>query len=396
MKFEWKNPTRVIFGAGEFSRLGEEASAIGKHALIVTGKSSTRKSGVLDKSIELLNASGVDSTVFDEIEPNPRSTSIDRAASIVKESACDFVIGLGGGSPMDAAKVISVVAAGGGSSWDYIYHSPDVEVRPVESALPIITVPTLAATGSEANGGAVVTNWEENDKAPLIHPMMYPVFSIVDPELSISVPTNYTADGGVDIISHAMETYFSSPVFTPLQDRITEGIIRTVMESLPRAVKDGTDLEARTQLSWCSTVALCGIPNAGRLGGFPIHAIEHALSAHYDISHGRGLSILMPHIMKHTSEHKLDKYVAFARNIFFVDVDSMSPQDAAIEGISRFVDWQKTVGMHLSLSDVGIDKSKFDEMADDTIRLYGYGEKFINNLRPLYREDILKILEMAA
>ncbi|MCK4656625.1 MAG: iron-containing alcohol dehydrogenase, partial [candidate division Zixibacteria bacterium] len=144
MKFVWANSTRVIFGAGEFEKLGDEAAAIGKHACIVTGKSSTRRTGVLDKAVDLLKQAGVESTVFDQVEPNPRSTTIDRGAGIVNENGCDFVIGLGGGSPMDASKAIAVAAASKVSIWDYIYDGSDKQVRTVETALPIVTVPTLA------------------------------------------------------------------------------------------------------------------------------------------------------------------------------------------------------------------------------------------------------------
>ncbi len=395
MNFVWANTTRIIFGAGEFEKLGQESARIGKRAMIVTGRSSTKKSGVLDKAVDLLKQSGVDSIVFDKIEPNPRTTTIDKGADIVRSEGCDFVIGLGGGSPMDASKAIAVVAAGGGGIWDYIYDGSDKQLREVDKVLPIVTVPTLAATGSEANGGSVVSNWENDQKAPLIHPLMYPVFSIVDPQLTVTVSPEYTGDGGIDIISHVMETYFSSPVVTPIQDRFSEGVIRTVMDHLGRAMINGEDIEARTQLSWASTVALCGIVNAGRLGGFPLHAMEHTLSAYYDISHGRGLAILMPHLMKYTSETHPDKYVQFAKNIFFVDVDSMPVSDAVDAGIARFVDWMKSVNMSLGLSDVGIGPEKFDEMAEMTVRVAGRGNDYIDNIRQLRKDDIVAIYEMA-
>ncbi len=395
MEFTWANPTRVIFGVGKFERLGEEASQIGRHACIVTGKSSTKRTGVLDKAVDLLKASGVESTVFDQIEPNPRSTTIDRGAKLVNERKCDFVIGLGGGSPMDASKAIAVAAVNDGTIWDYVYDGSEKEVRKFDTVLPIMTVPTLAATGSEANGGSVITNWETKQKTGLINPLMYPKVSIVDPELTVSVSPEYTGDGGIDIISHVMESYFSSPVYTPLQDRFSEGVIRTVMDHLGRAMKDGNDIEARTQLSWASTVALCGIVNAGRLGGFPMHAMEHALSACYDISHGRGLAILMPHLMRYTAEVKSDKYVKFAKHLFFVNTDSMSPESAAETGISRFADWMGSVGMRLKLSDVGIGKERFEEMAKTTVNIYGRGKDYIDNARKLRKEDIVRIYEMA-
>jgi alcohol dehydrogenase YqhD (iron-dependent ADH family) len=396
MKFEWSNTTRVIFGVGEFSRLGDEASKIGKHTLIVTGKSSTKRTGVLEKAISMLNDSGVETTVFDEIEPNPRASTVDRAAAVANSNGCDFVIGIGGGSSMDACKTIAVVAAGGGKCWDYVKDGTDKKLREAVAALPIVTVPTLAATGSEANGGAVITNWDTYEKSVFIHKLQYPRFSIVDPELTVTVNRDYTADGGIDIISHVIESYFSCTDYTPVQDRFSEGVIRTVMEHLPRAMNDGSDLEARTQLSWCSTVALSGMVNAGRVGGFPLHAMEHSLSGHYDISHGRGLSILMPHLMRYTAEVSPDKYAQFARNIFLIDIDSMSVQDAAAAAVDKFEAWMKETGVYHRLSEVGIDSKKFDVMAEDTVRIYGNGKDHIPNARPLKKEDIVVIYEMAA
>ncbi len=395
MKFTWANPTKVIFGAGEFGKLGEEASKIGRYACIVTGRSSTKRTGVLDRAVELLGRSGVRSTVFDEIEPNPRSTTVDRAARMVREKGCDFIIGLGGGSPMDASKAVAVAAVNEGSIWDYIHDGSGKQVREFSSVLPIVTVPTLAATGSEANGGAVITNWGKRQKTALIHRLMYPEFSIVDPELTVSVPPDYTGDGGIDIISHVLESYFSSSVQTPIQDRFSEGVVRTVMQYLGRAMLDGHDIVARTHLSWASTVALCGIVNAGRIGGFPLHELEHTLSGYYDISHGRGLAILLPHLMRYTAEVKPDKYVQFAKNVFFVDTDSMSAGDAAEVGISRLIDWLKAIGMYLSLSDVGIGSDRFEEMAETTITMTGSGEDYVANARKLRKIDIIRIYEMA-
>jgi alcohol dehydrogenase YqhD (iron-dependent ADH family) len=342
----------------------------------------------------LLDAVGVKSTVFEEVEPNPRTTTIEKAAEIAAREKCDLIIGLGGGSPMDAAKGVALAAVNEGPFWDYVSHGDPENQRKPKLVLPIATVPTLAATGSEGNCGGVFTNWETKEKAGLFHPAIYPKFSIVDPELTVAVSPEYTGDGGVDIISHVLERYFSSSVYTPLQDRFSEGVLRTVMQFLGRAMEDGNDLEARTQLSWCSTVALQGLVNAGRVGGFPLHAMEHVLSAHYDISHGRGLAILFPHLMRFTAAAKPDKYIQFARNVFFVDVDSLSPAEAAEKGISLFEEWLESVNMRLRLADVGIGAEKIDRMADDCIRIYG-SDGVVPNLRPLSRADVATIYRQA-
>jgi alcohol dehydrogenase YqhD (iron-dependent ADH family) len=296
---------------------------------------------------------------------------------------------------MDAAKGIALAAANDGPFWDYVYHGDDESHRQPQSALPIVTVPTLAATGSEANAGGVFTNWETHEKAGVFNPLLYPQFTIIDPQLTVSVSPEYTGDGGIDIISHVLESYCSSDVFAPLQDRFSEGVVRTVMQFLGRAMKNGDDLEARTHISWASTMALFGLVNAGRIGGFPLHAMEHALSGHYDISHGRGLAILMPHLMRYTAEVKPDKYVQLAKNLFFVDVDKLAAPAAAELGISKFVEWMQSVDMYLTLSDVGIGSDRFEVMAADTVRVYGQGNDYIANIRRLYQEDIVKIYQLA-
>jgi alcohol dehydrogenase YqhD (iron-dependent ADH family) len=167
------------------------------------------------------------------------------------------------------------------------------------------------------------------------------------------------------------------------------------MEFLGRAMEDGHDIEARTHLSWASTVALCGLVNTGRVGGYPLHAMEHTLSAHYDISHGRGLAILMPHLMRYTAAEKPEKYVQLARNLFFVDADKKTAAQDAETGIAKFVEWMESVHMSLRLSDVGIGEEKLERMAEDTIRVNGHGENYLQNRRRLYKQDIINIYRMA-
>ncbi|MFH2056006.1 MAG: iron-containing alcohol dehydrogenase [bacterium] len=394
MKFTYRNPTRIIFGIGEFEQLGSEAATIGRHALLVTGKSSARKLGFTERAKRLLQAAGVEITLFEEIEPNPRTTTIERAADLVREQGCDFVIGLGGGSPMDSAKGIAVAASNDGPFWDYVSHGDPDNQRQPQRALPIVTVPTLAATGSEANCGGVFTNWESNEKAALFNPLVYPVFTVIDPQLTVAVSPEYTGDGGVDIISHCLERYFSSAVQTPVQDSFIEGVVRAVMSYLGRAMQDGSDLEARTHLSWASTVALQGLVGAGKLGGFPLHAMEHALSAHYDISHGRGLAILFPHLMRFTAEKFPEQYATFAKHVFFKNTDGMTISEAAEQGISLFEDWLDSVGMKLRLSDVGIGAERIERMADDVLRVNG-SDGVLANRRPMKRGDIISVYRAA-
>jgi alcohol dehydrogenase YqhD (iron-dependent ADH family) len=256
--------------------------------------------------------------IFEGIEPNPRHTTCDKAAAVARDNGCDFIIGLGGGSAMDAAKGIAITAKTGISVWEYVYRGPDLTQRKIEEALPIVCIPTVAATGSEADSGGIISNWETHEKMGIFGPSLFPAVSIVDPELTVTCPEEYTIDGGVDIIAHVIETYFTgtSEAYLQDRDRLSESIIKTVIRYLPRAVKDGADIEARSHLSWSSTVALSGLINSGRGGGYPLHALEHVVSAHYDISHGRGLALLLPALMDFTEPARPEKYIEMGKNIF--------------------------------------------------------------------------------
>jgi len=393
--FVLRLPVKIIFGVGEVSKAGEEASKIGKKALLVTGRSHAQKSGLLDKVAGLLKNHGVEYVHFNEVEPNPHSETVDKAGQIACDNSCDMVLGLGGGSVMDASKAIAAVAISGHPIWDYIYNEDPQKVREIEAALPIMMIPTFAATASEGNRGGIVTNWETNQKAGFFSDHVYPKTSIVDPQLTISVGRESTIDGAMDIISHVMESYFTGPENTPLQDRFTDGVIRTVMENLEILLEKPDDLAARTNISWCSTMALLGPVNLGRPGAFPLHFVEHALSGHYDIAHGRGLAIMLPPLMRYTYKDRPGKYAALAKNIFFVEIDNMETEQAAVTFIEKFEEWMKSVGMFTTLTDVQIGNEKFETMADDTIALYGGGKDFIYSNKELYKNDLINLFGMS-
>ena len=391
--FDLWMPTRIVFGAGQVSRVGVEVAAIGRNAIMVTGKHSARETGLLDRAVGSLEKAGVSVTAFDRVEPNPRSATVDEGGALAGKNGCDVVIGLGGGSSMDAAKGVAVAAYDPGNIWRYVDHGdPESYVEP-KKALPIVLIPTLAATGSEFNAGSVITNWETHEKALLwAAPLLFPKVSIVDPELTLTVDKDYTIDGAIDIILHVMESYFNNREKTPLQDRISEGIILTVMENLPRLRHDLKDLEARTQLSWCSAMALCGIASCGRAGlGYPVHAMEHALSGYYDISHGRGLAILVPHWMERCYGSGPERFAQFAERVMGLPRRS-GERDAelAARGIAAWAAWMKENGAYRTLTEVGIDDSRFEVMALDTARIYGDG-KTIGGIRTLSVADMIEL-----
>ncbi len=393
--FTFYLPTKLIFGPGEIAQIGAEAKKLGEKAMIVTGKRSSAAHGIINRVTDLLEKDGVGAVVFDKIEPNPRTATIDEAGALARKNGCDLVIGLGGGSPMDAAKAVALVAAENHPIWDYVNHGQPVVKKPL-TALPIIEIPTLAATGSEANSGGVITNWETHEKAVFGSPLLFPKVSIIDPELTVTVPEEYTIDGGIDIICHVMEGFFTGIDDTPIQDRFSLAVVRTVMDCLPVAVKEPDNISARSNLSWASAVALSGIIGPGRRGSYPLHAMQHALSAYYDISHGRGLALLLPYLMEYTYPTRPSKYAFMARELFGIDPEGKSELEQAKLGLEWMIDFLRSVGRFMKMKDVGIaDDSNFEKMAEVTIRIYSPNKQYLVNPRPLYKEDIIRIFRMA-
>jgi alcohol dehydrogenase len=394
MNFEFHNPTRLIFGAGNLTRLGEVVKEKGNRALLVTGGCSVKRNGTFDRAVASLEKAGVTVVECSGIEPNPRITSVARGAQIAREEKCDIVVALGGGSTMDASKVIAAAVFYEGDPWDMIFHGQE-HVQIPTRALPLVTVPTLAATGSEMNCGAVITNEATTEKSFIQTGCLYPYAAVVDPELTLTVPKDHTAYGVCDLITHVTEGYFNGVDCTPIQDRFAEGVILTAMEWGPKAIADGNDLEARTQVQWASIVALNGWVNAGTNGGFPVHMIEHTLSAYHDITHAAGLAVVNSSWMRFSARHRPDKFVQFAERIFGLKAKSPDDLDCALQGIDRFELFLKGIGCPTRLSELNIDGTLIARYAQDTLRIL-HDENGNLPGRPVMTEaDIIAVLKVA-
>jgi alcohol dehydrogenase YqhD (iron-dependent ADH family) len=394
MKFELCNPTRIVFGPGVRSTLGKEAAAVGKRALVVIGGGSVRRGGVLDAALASLHDAGLEAAVFEGVEPNPRLATVKRGAAAAVDFRADLVIALGGGSVMDAAKVMAAAVFYEGDPWDMMYHGGRKERLP-DRALPVITVPTLAATGSEANEGAVITNPETAEKTYVAAECLAPRTAIVDPELTVTVPPDQTAYGISDLICHVTESYLNSNVETPLQDRMAEGVVLTAIEYGPRAVRDGRDLEARSQIQWASVAALTGWIQAGTDAPFPVHPIEHVLSAHTDVAHGAGLAIVNPAWMRFAAVRRPRKFVTFATRVWGVAAAGPEDVEAALEGIGRFESFLRSLGCPTRLSEAGIPADRIDRFAADAVRVGGNGRVVYG--RPLLTAaDVAQLLRSVA
>jgi alcohol dehydrogenase YqhD (iron-dependent ADH family) len=366
MQFTFQNPTKIVFGAGTLAKLGEEVRRYGTKALLVTGGGSVKRNGTFDRAVASLNAAGVEFTECSGVEPNPRLSTVARGAGIARTEGCDVVVALGGGSTMDAAKVMAAGPFYDGDLWEMFPHGQATRRLP-ERALPIVTVPTLAATGSEMNSGAVITDEKTTIKSFVGAPCLYPKVAVVDPELTVTVPKDQTAYGICDLITHVTEAYFNGVDGTPMQDRFAEGVILTAMEWGPKALADGSDIEARAQVQWASVVALNGWVQAGTLGAYPVHMIEHVLSAHHDIAHGAGLSIVGPAWMRFAAKTRPAKFVQFAGRIFGIRPKHAEDAAAAKEGIDRFEEFLHSIGCPTRLSEAGIGDALLQRYAEDTV-----------------------------
>ena len=375
-------PTKFGVGQGVVNRAGKEIRRHALKVLIVCSSGSVIRNGYLDNLLNQLEEAGVRADVYDKVTPNPRVSMVDTGGRLAKNLNVDAIIGLGGGSSMDAAKGVAMVAKLDGSIWDYTAGH-----KTVHDSLPVVCIPTLSATGSEGNAYGVVTHDETMDKSAFVCFAAKPVVSIIDPELNASVPSNYLYDGAVDIITHTSEAYFSSGEDAPLNDGITLTIIKSVVESLARLQKNPKDTDARSTFTWASTLALMGINDAGREGPFPIHSIEHALSGTYDISHGRGLAMLFPKYLEMYKDMLANKITAFGK-VFDPAVLN------ADEAILAFRKWLASIDRDLMFKDLNLPDDKLSELADSVIRSAGNKHGKIGGPKEMGKEDIIKLYKM--
>ncbi|QHI69489.1 iron-containing alcohol dehydrogenase [Tichowtungia aerotolerans] len=395
MRFDYYNPTQLTFGAGSISRLGEVTAKYGKRALLVTGGGSVKRSGTFDRAVKSLEAAGLSVFECAGVEPNPKITSVKRGATIARENDCDVVVALGGGSTMDASKVIAASVLYDGDPWDMIFHGQENVHVPTE-ALPLITIPTLAATGSEANNGAVISNEDTQEKSFVKADCLYPKAALLDPELTLSVPKNQTSYGVCDLITHVTEGYLNSTDTTPIQDRFAEGVILTAMEYGPKAIADGSDLEAREQVQWAATLALNGwVQAGGGSTGYPVHMMEHTVSAYHDITHAAGLAIINPAWMRFAAKTNTAKFVQFSERIFGLKSNGPDDLDCALAGIDRFETFLKSIGCPTRFSELGIDDKLIETYAKETLRIINDGNGNLPGVPLMSEQDIIDVLKAA-
>lgn len=393
INFEYHIPTKIYFGPNEFVHLGEEVALYGKTVLVTYGGGSIKKIGLYDAVMDQLREHGMTVIEMGGIEPNPRIESVRKGADLCKEHNVDVVLAVGGGSTIDCSKFICAAALTDEDSWTWFVHGGSS----IKRALPLVTVLTLAATGSEMDNGGVITNLATNEKLGSGSPLLLPRASFLNPENTYTVSAFQTAAGSADIMSHTMEVYFTQEQDLYFLDTFMEGLLRTVIKYAPLAIAEPAHYEARANLMWASTWAINGFTKGGKLHDWSVHPIEHELSGYYDITHGLGLAILTPQwlrfVLAKDPEHTVEKITQFARSVFLVDGAGKSELEIAHEGIDaleRF--FVKDLGLAPDLSSLDINDEHFKTMAKHALKgkdcLHGFIDLNAADIEEIYRMSV--------
>jgi len=386
------NPTRLFFGPDHAADFAKATAALGKKALVVIGGGSVKKLGYLRAVTGALESAGVAVELFEGIEPNPNAPTVNRAADAGRAFGADVVVAIGGGSVMDASKGIAgLIRTGEKDIWPFVAGQP--KAGQLGGALPVVAVPTTAATASEVTQYAVISYYERNEKSVLAHDFFKPQAAWINPAFTVDVPAVTTADGGADILSHVLENYLLGGNDSPLADGYTETVIRTVLDALPKVQKDPKNVALRGQLHWASTMALNGYQLAGRNPAeFVLHSMEHALSGFLpNLAHGRGLATLYPSYFRwlHTTGRAHDRLAKLGTNVFGLSGDT----DArSLQCIERFEGWLKSVNLYQSLPSLGFDPKQYPAIAAYCAKVYGTAGQ-LNAFGALTQADIVAIFE---
>jgi alcohol dehydrogenase len=383
--FEFLNPVRLIFGQGKFDEIGAATVEHGSRALLVTGQSSARKTGLLDRAVDSLEDAGVAVTVFDRIMPNPTDEIVIEGAEVVRQEDIDVVVAVGGGSPMDAAKAIAVAATHDEPLWEYL--RPEDRRAATEATLPIICATTTSGTSSELTPFAVITATEQKMKVGIGSEHQYPKVAIVDPEATLTCPADVTANTGADVLAHSMEGYFSTEA-SPVTDLFAEKAIGLVGRWLPRAVSDCDDLQAREWMALANVYAGYVLSNCGAT---VMHALEHPMSAHHpEIAHGAGLSVLFESYARHYWDRDPLKFGKIA-HLLGRGVAGAPPEESAQFAADALHGLLASVGLDVGLKDLGIEREEIPTLVDDALHYMGGAVE--KTPADLTREDLICLME---
>ncbi|RDY27130.1 iron-containing alcohol dehydrogenase [Lachnotalea glycerini] len=390
INFEFYNPTKVIFGKETEVLVGKEIKDRGfKKVLIHFSGTYLYENGVLDRVHNSLSECGIEYVDLGGVIPNPRMSLVMKGIEICQKENVDFILAIGGGSPIDSAKAI-----GYGLVNDFDLVDLYMGRVTTDKIAPIGCISTIAATGSETSNSSVITIEEGMLKRSYNHDCARPLFAIMNPELTYTLPIYQTASGASDIMMHTMERYFTNTSDVELIDRMAEGLLVTVKEAALKVVKNPTDYNARADLMWAGSLSHNGLTGTGRIADFASHKIEHELGGMFDVAHGAGLCAIWGSWARYVYKTNIPRFAQFAANVFGVSTNLYDLEQTALEGIEAFEDWCDKIGMPTSLSALGIHPTleQVDEMAAKCVAT---GNGHVGFFKPLYKEDVIAILNLA-
>ena len=384
--FNFYSPTYFVFGKERENEAGALLKRFGaKRVLLHFGGGSVVKSGLLDTVIASLESEGLFHVELGGVVPNPRSGLVYEGVEICKKNNVDFILAIGGGSVIDSAKAIALGAVYDGDFWDFYTG------KKVEKALPVATILTLTAAGSEGSTGSVITHENGMLKRAANSDLLRPVFSILNPALTCSLPAYQTACGAADMMAHVMERYFTNTRDVEITDRLCEGILLTIINETPKALADPNNYEARANLMWAGMVAHNDICGVGREQDWSSHVLEHELSGLYDVAHGAGLAVMFPAWMKFVMQHDVMRFAQFAVRVWGCQMNFEKPEITAREGIARYEAFMTSIGMPTRFSQLGAKADDISKLVDTL----GLGEGTLGSFVKITAEDARKIYELA-
>ncbi|MCL2067177.1 MAG: iron-containing alcohol dehydrogenase [Treponema sp.] len=385
--FEYCNKTKIIFGKDTENTVGSETVQYAKRILLHHSGGSPVKSGLIARVKESLKKAGVEWVELDGVQPNPLLSLVLKGIDIVKKEKLNFILAVGGGSAIDSAKAIAMGAVNDGDVWDYFERK-----LTAEKALPVGAIVTIPAAGSESSVSCVVTNEQGPWKRSIKHECLRPVFAILNPELTYTLPPYQTACGISDMMSHIMERYFTKEPHVELTDELCEGAMRTIIRNAGKIFSGGEkDYDARAEIMWAGALAHNNLLSTGRIGDWASHALDHELTALFGIAHGAGLAIIFPAWMRYNIKEDTPRLARFAEKVWGVDGAYYDNEQAALEGIGRMENFFRSIGMPVKFADANLDAARIPELAK---RAFHFGP--LGTYRILYEKDIEAIYRIAA
>lgn len=390
LNFDFYAPARILFGRDTQKEIGALLKPHAKKVLLHYGGGSIKKSGLYDTVVASLGESGLDFVELGGVKPNPRLSLVYEGIALCKQENVDLILAVGGGSAIDSAKAIAMGVCYDGDVWD-IYE----ESKAIDKALPVATILTIPAAGSESSGDTVITNEEKQMKLGYGSPKIRPLLSVMNPELFFTLPKNQIANGVADMMSHVFERYFTNTKHTDLTDGLCEATLRTIMKNALLVTKNSQDYDAWAEVGFAGTVAHNGLVGMGREQDWACHNMEHELSAIYDVAHGAGLAILTPAWMQYVYKDNINMFLQFAVNVMGVEGSYRDPEGIILEGIARLREFFGKMGLPSTLAEVGIGEDRLELMAKKaTWVAYGGEEYPIGGLKKLYWQDVLEIYKL--